>query len=72
LSPTFSLISFTVPAAGSGHFHGGLVGLQGDERVLRLHRVAGTDFYADHRHVLEIADVGNLDFDELACRFLRR
>jgi hypothetical protein len=39
------------------HFHRGLVGFEGDQRLFRLDRVAGLDHDLDDRHVLEVADV---------------
>src|SRR2546423_1285396 len=47
----------------SGDVHGGLVGLEGDQRVLRRHGVARCDVHLDHRHVVEAADVGDRDLD---------
>ncbi len=44
---------------GRGHLHGGLVALQRDQRLLGRHAVAGGDQHLDHRHVGEVADVGN-------------
>ena len=54
------------PPRGAGHFHGRLVGLQGKQRVLRSRiPIALLDQDLDDRHVLEIADVGDLDLDGL-------
>ena len=41
----------------------GLVGLQGEQRVLGVDLVAGRDVHLDDRHGAEVADVGNLDLD---------
>ena len=48
-------------ADGRGHVHRRLVGFERDERILRLHHVAGLDEDLDDRDVLEVADIGNLD-----------
>src|SRR5262249_33948116 len=48
---------------GRGHFHRRLVAFERDERVVLLHAVARLHQHFDHRHVLEVADVGNLHFD---------
>jgi uncharacterized protein (DUF2461 family) len=48
-----------------GHVHRGLVRFQRDQRILGLDRVAGLDQHFDDRHVLEVADVGNLHFDDV-------
>ena len=45
-------------AERAGHRHRRLVRLERDERLLRSHGVAGFDQHFDHRHILEIADVG--------------
>ncbi len=50
------------------HVHGGLVGFQRDQRILDLDRIARLDQYLDDGHVLEITDIGNLDFDEVCHR----
>jgi hypothetical protein len=34
------------------HFHRGLVGLERDQALVLLHRIAGLDQQLDHRHVL--------------------
>ena len=65
LSPTLTLTSATVPRRGRRHVHGRLVGLQRDQRVLGLDRVALRDVDLDDRHVLEVADVRDLDLDRL-------
>ena len=48
---------------GRRHVHRRLVGFQCDERILGLDRIARFDEYLDDRHVLEVADIGNLDLD---------
>ena len=50
------------------HFHRGLVGFQRDERGIRLHALARLHLDLDDRHILEVADVGNADFPQLAHR----
>ena len=49
--------------AGRRHLHRRLVGLDRDQRVFGLDRVAGLHRDLDHRHVLEVADVGHLHVD---------
>ena len=63
LSPTLTRIASTVPSAIGRHVHGGLVALQRDQRIVGLDRVARLDVDLDHRDVLEVPDVGNLDLD---------
>ena len=46
---------------GAGHLHRRLVGFQFDKRLLLGNLVAHGDQKGDDRHILEIADVGNLD-----------
>ena len=70
LSPTFTLISRITPPAGAGTFHRRLVGLQRDEGILGFHGGAGLHQDLDDRHILEIADVGDSDFDQVAQREL--
>jgi hypothetical protein len=60
LSPILTRSSFTTPAAAGGDFHRRLVGLHGDQRLLGLDGVAGLDQQFDHRHFVEVADVGTL------------
>ena len=48
---------------GRRHVHRRLVRFQRDQRVLGLHRVARLHEDLDDRNVLEVADVGDLDFD---------
>ena len=50
------------------HLHGRLVGLQRNQGILGLHLVARLDEDLDHRDVLEVADVGNLDVDQTTHR----
>ncbi|MDT4847739.1 hypothetical protein FQZ97_818070 [compost metagenome] len=45
------------------HVHARLVGLQHDQGLFRLDRIAGLDQYLDHFHRVEIADIRHLDFD---------
>ncbi len=49
--------------AGPGRrdVHGGLVGLQRNQRILGFDRIAGLNVDLDDRHVLEIADVRYFD-----------
>ena len=55
------------------HFHRGLVGFEGDQRLLRLDRVAGLDHDLDDRHVLEVADVRHPNLrDPRRCAGRRR
>jgi hypothetical protein len=58
------LSSFTTPAVAGRDLHRGLVGFDGDERLLRLDGVAGLDQQFDDRDFLEVADVGDLHFDQ--------
>jgi hypothetical protein len=62
LSPSLTLELLDPPAEGAG-VHRRLVGFEGNQRILRLDRVARFDEYVDDRHVSEITDVGDLDFD---------
>src|SRR5206468_10936321 len=55
-------------AVRRGHIHRRLVGLQRNQRVLGVHAVADVDEHLDHRHVLEVADVGHFDVDQIAHR----
>ena len=55
------------------HFHRGLVGFEGDQRLFRLDRVAGLDHDLNDRHVLEVADVRNPDLGDTGrCAGRRR
>ena len=47
---------------GRGNFHRRLVGFERDQRVFRLDAVSNLHQHFDHRHILEIADIGDLDF----------
>src|SRR6185312_16148555 len=59
-------------AAGrGGDIHRGLLGLQSDQRSLRLDRLAGLDENVDNGDVLEVAHVGHTDFYEARCRVHR-
>jgi hypothetical protein len=51
--------------AGGGrrHFHRRLVGLERDERRFLIDAVARLDQHLDHRDVLEVPDVGDLDLN---------
>ena len=51
--------------------HRRFVRLESDQRILGFHRVTRLDHDLDHRHVLEVADVGHAHFGD-ACRRLRR
>ena len=44
---------------GRRNLHRRLVGLDGDQRLLGLDRVARLDQHLDHRDILEVADVGH-------------
>ena len=50
------------------HIHGRLVGLKGADGVVDLDAVADLDEQVDDRHVGEIADVGDFDFNKLTHR----
>src|SRR5690606_29884054 len=50
------------------NFHRSLVGLDGDQALFGLDRVAGFDQQLDHRHFVEVADVGDLDIDDCHLR----
>ena len=63
LSPTLTRISFTMPADGDGTSIVALSLSSVTQRVVLLHRVARLDQHLDDRHVLEVADVGDLHFD---------
>ena len=55
---------------GRGHVHGGLVGFQRDQRILGPDRIARLDQHLDDRHVFEIANIGDLDFNQIGhCSF---
>ncbi len=64
LSPSLTFSSLTTPACVDGNLHRRLVALDGDQALLGLDRVARLDQQLDDRHVLEVADVGHLDFDQ--------
>jgi hypothetical protein len=49
------------------HVHRRLVRLERNQRILDLDCVARFDQDLDHRHVGEVADVRNLDFDRAHC-----
>ena len=54
------------------HVHRRLVGFERDQRVLGLHPVAGLDVDLDHRHVVEVADVGHAHLGHAGRRAGRR
>ena len=54
------------------HVHGRLVRFERDDRVLGLHAVADLDEDLDHRHVLEVADVGHAHLGYACGRANRR
>ena len=60
------------PGERSRDVHRGLVGLQRDERVLRLDLVAGRDVDLDHGNVVEIPDIGDADLGDLGHSRARR
>ena len=51
------------PALRAGHVHGGLVGLQGDQRVFDRDHVARCRNYLDDFDVAEVAEIGNRELD---------
>ena len=53
------------------HLNGGLVAFQGDEGVLWFNDRAGRHMNFDNRHILEIADVGDADFNGIHGALLR-
>ena len=58
------------PAGGGrGHLHRRLVGLKLDQRLFLGHLIAHGHEDADDRHVLEIANIGNLDFHDVALPY---
>ena len=52
---------------GRRNLHRGLVGLDGEQRLLDLDRVARLDQQLDDGHVLEVADVRHPHFDRAGC-----
>ncbi len=52
------------PCRRRGHFHRGLVGFEGDQRVFRLDLVAALHRHLDDRHILEVADIGDSHLDD--------
>ena len=57
---------------GARHLQRRLVGLQRQQRVFHRHLVAGLHVDLDDRHVLEVADIGNADFDHAHGAALQR
>ena len=53
-----------------GHIHRGFVRLERDQRVVDSHSVTGIDVDLDHRHVAEVADVGDRNFNSAHVGFL--
>jgi len=47
---------------------GGIVGFQGDQRIVELDDIARLNGDFDDRHVLEVADIGDFDFHERCHR----
>ena len=47
-----------------GHVHRRLVGLEGHQRRFGLDRIARLDQHFDDRDILEVADVGDFDFNQ--------
>ena len=62
LSPTLTLMSFTMPAAGAGTSIVALSDSSETSGSSAFTLSPGLDQHLDHRHVLEVADVRNLDF----------
>ena len=52
------------PRMRRGNFYGRLVRLEREQRLLLLDPVAGLDQHLDHIDILEIADIGNLYFNQ--------
>ncbi len=63
LSPSLTFSSFTDAGSRRRNLHRGLVRFHRDQRLLGLDRVAGLDQQLDDGDVLEVADVGDADFD---------
>ena len=71
LHRTFSVLvtdfefQFLDHASGAGRdFHAGLVGLDGDQRLIDLDAIADLDQQFNHFYFFEVPDIGNFDFDE--------
>src|SRR5215211_688000 len=58
------------PGDRRGYVHGGFVRLQRDQWVVDGNGVTGIDVDLDHRHVAEVADVGDLNLDSTHDAFL--
>ncbi len=63
LSPTLTFSSLTTPSTGDGTSIVALSDSSVTSESSALHRVARLHQHLDDRHVLEVADVGDLDFD---------
>jgi len=48
------------------HFHGGLVGFQGNQRVLGLNGVTGVDQDLNDIDGVEVADIGDVNFGHIS------
>ena len=66
LSPTLIGMALTTPGCGAGTSIVALSDSSETSGVLGLHGVADLHEHLDHRHVLEVADVGHLDVDQIA------
>ncbi len=72
LSPTLTLIACTTPGSGAGTSIVALSDSSEISGVFGLHRVADLDEDLDHRHVLEVADVGHAHLGHAGRRADRR
>jgi hypothetical protein len=57
---------------GGWHIHRRLLGLESDERCLRLDLLTGFDEHIDDGDVLEVAHIGHAHFDEAFSRVHRQ
>ena len=64
----FDFEFFEHAGVGRWDFHRGFVGLDGDQGLLDLDGVTGFDKDFDHRHIFEIADVGDMNFNRARNR----
>jgi hypothetical protein len=62
----FEADGFDDAGARRGDVHRRLVGLQRDQRVFLVHRIAGFHQHFNDRDALEITDIRDFDFDRLA------